>query len=542
MSERPSLSPASTTTTVGGGGLAAAKPSKTLATRILVSFAVTLIAFAVTVGFTALAQKRAAEDSEELAKGFVPVALNLGKLRAVHSTLQSILERPDEKNPQSTRDIIRTLDTERRTMFEATRAAMQNELRELGSEETRQLALALTGELDAAQAEWAGDKESRERLFAALEAGDEQTVNRELIMVGAMEHNADKRLAALAKHVDQAMKALSDAARSRERRAVLELALLAALTLAVGVGVSIHTRRLLGPLERVTQRAKAVARGDLTPQPTERTDDEIGELATAFERMVGSVAKAQNRAVANERLAAIGKMAAHVTHEIRNPLSSIGLNIELLEENLAEAGVGGESKTLLTAITREVQRLEHLSEEYLRVARLPQPRMESEDIAAKVQEIAAFAKLEMDRANIKLAVDIEDEVPPALFDEGQIRQAILNVLRNAREAMSSTDGGGTITIYVRAEGMSVVIGVDDEGSGIPDDVRSRIFDPFFSTKGEGTGLGLAITRQIVEAHGGSISVEKREPGGTSFRLLLPIAPQRNSGPMSMRPHPADQRV
>ena len=104
------------------------------------------------------------------------------------------------------------------------------------------------------------------------------------------------------------------------------------------------------------------------------SDDEIGQLATAFERMVAAVGRAQSRAVANERLAAIGKMAAHVTHEIRNPLSSIGLNIELLEEEMAASKVSVEAKSLLTAITREVQRLEHLSEEYLRVARLPQPR------------------------------------------------------------------------------------------------------------------------------------------------------------------------
>ena len=93
--------------------------------------------------------------------------------------------------------------------------------------------------------------------------------------------------------------------------------------------------------------------------------------------------------------------------------------------------------------------------------------------------------------------------------------------------------GGTIRVYVRAEGMSVIVGVDDQGSGIPEDVRSRIFDPFFSTKGEGTGLGLAITRQIVEAHGGSVAVEARKEGGTSFRLLLPIAPPRNSSNLSV---------
>lgn len=513
-----------------GARSTAARPSKTLANRILVSFGITLVAFAVTVGFTIAAQKRAADDSEELAKGFVPVALNLGKLRAVQSTLTAIIEGvPDEKNPHFTRDILKTLDGERRLMFEKTRLLMDEGLRALGSRQTRALAVELTRELDAAQAEWANDRVSRERLFAALDDGDSDAANRELIVLGAMEHGAVRRLDALAERVDAAIHHLSEAARSRERRAVLELALLAALTLAVGIGVSIHTRRLLEPLERVTQRASAVARGDLTARPIERTDDEIGELASTFERMVAAVAKAQSRALANERLAAIGKMAAHVTHEIRNPLSSISLNIELLEENLADAGVRGEPVALLAAITREVQRLEQLSEEYLRVARLPQPRMEDEELAVTVREIVDFARPEMQRAGLALDLELEDELPPALYDEGQIRQAVLNVLRNAREAMPD---GGTIEVYVRADGMSLVVGVEDRGSGIVEEVRSRIFDPFFSTKGEGTGLGLAITRQIVEAHGGSIDVTPREGGGTSFRILLPIAHLRGGAASS----------
>jgi two-component system NtrC family sensor kinase len=508
-------------------------PRRTLATRILFSFAVTLVAFAITVGFTVAAQKRAAEDSEELAKGYVPVALKLGRLRAVQSTFASIVDGiPDEKNPLSTRILLETLTSERRAMFEETRSAIHNDLRELGSDETRQLALVLTGELDAAQAAFAPDRASIERLFAAFDASDRDAINKELLALGTIEHDAEKRLRALAEKVDKQMNELSAAARQRERRAIVELALLAALTLAVGIGVSVHTRRLLFPLERVTQRAKAVARGDLTPQPVPESDDEIGQLAGAFERMVGAVGKAQARAVANERLAAIGKMAAHVTHEIRNPLSSIGLNIELLEEELASGkdGVPTEARSLLNAITREVQRLEHLSEEYLRVARLPQPRMESDDLGAKVEEIVAFARPEIERAGLKVKLDVAEDLPPAYFDEGQIRQALLNVLRNAREAMPD---GGTIDVTVKADGMSVVASVDDRGTGIPEDVRSRIFDPFFSTKGEGTGLGLAITRQIIEAHGGSIACEPREGGGTSFRLLLPIAPARLSGASSV---------
>ncbi len=116
-------------------------------------------------------------------------------------------------------------------------------------------------------------------------------------------------------------------------------------------------------------------------------------------------------------------------------------------------------------------------------------------------------------------------MPPALFDEGQLRQALLNLLRNAREAMP---GGGPIEVRVMGEGMGVVVDVDDRGGGISDEIRARVFDPFFSTKGEGTGLGLAITRHIVQAHGGSITCEPRESGGTRFRIALPIAPAQSA--------------
>lgn len=520
MSARTSLAPAP-------------PPRRTVATRILASFAFTIAAFAITFAFSALAQKRAAEETEELTKGYVPVALRLGRLRAVQSTLASLVDGiPDEKNPVSTRFLLETLSGERRLMFEQARAAMQNDLRELGSEDTRQLALVLTGQLDAAQAALTGDRADLDRLLAAIDRNDPDAVNRELIPLGAKEHEADKRLRQLAEQVDAEMQKLSIAARDRERRIFVQLAVLALLTVGVAAAVALHTRRLLRPLERVTERARAVARGDLTPQSIPDSDDEIGQLAAAFERMVSAVGKAQSRAVANERLAAIGKMAAHVTHEIRNPLSSIGLNIELLEEELAGSNVNAEAKSLLGSITREVQRLEHLSEEYLRVARLPQPRMEADDLAAAVREITAFARPEVERAGCELAVQIEEDTPPVLFDGGQIRQALLNVLRNAREAMAD---GGRIDVTVRAEGMSVLVAVEDRGSGIPAEIRARVFDPFFSTKGEGTGLGLAITRQIVEAHGGSLACEPREGGGTSFRMLLPIAPSRTSLPSSVAP-------
>ena len=152
--------------------------------------------------------------------------------------------------------------------------------------------------------------------------------------------------------------------------------------------------------------------------------------------------------------------------------------------------------------------------------------MEEGDLAALVRDVAQFTKKEMERAHCVVQVSVAGRVPSAMYDEAQIRQALLNLLRNAREAMQE---GGEIQVSVLAIGMSVVLRVEDRGSGIPDEIRARVFDPFFSTKGEGTGLGLAITRRIAVAHGGSIAAAPREGGGTTFSIALPIAPPRETG-------------
>ena len=495
---------------------------------MLATFAITVLAFAATLGWGIFAQRRAADDSVELARGYVPVAMRLAQLRAAQTTLSTLVDGiPDEREPGSTRALLETLVGARRTMFVETRTAITQMLPAVGSDATRALAPQLADELDAVQSLLDGDRSLFEQLYAAIASGDRDGINRTLVSLGAVEHDADRRLRILAGRVSGSIDALSGAARDRELRSIWALAVLAALTLAVGLVVSLHVRRLLAPLARLTDRARAVASGDLIARVVEPSDDEIGQLEAAFEKMVSGVSRAQALALSNERLAAIGKMAAHVTHEIRNPLSAMGLNVEMLEEEIAQSGGAerAEVKNLLAAIQREVQRLEHLSEEYLRVARLPQPRMEAEDVAAAVREIVDFARLEIESAGCTVRLNLQPEPPATLFDEAQLRQALLNLLRNAREAMP---GGGPIDVRVAAEGMSVVVDVEDRGGGIPEPIRARVFDPFFSTKGEGTGLGLAITRHIVESHGGSVTCQPREGGGTRFRIALPIAPARST--------------
>ncbi len=523
----PSL--AASSAPLSSAGLAK-KPPSTVAARVLASFAITVVGFAITLGWGIVAQRRGAEDSVELSRGYVPAAMRLAQLRATQTTLSTRVDGiPDEREPESTRVLIETHSGARRTMFAETRGALSQTLPAVGSDATRALAQELGGELDAIEATLDGDRPLFDRLFAAIGTSDRDDVNRTIVALGAVEHEADRRLRALAARLSASIDELSWAARARELRSIWALAVLAGLTLAIGLVVSLHVRRLLLPLARVTQRAQAVARGDLTARPVAAAEDEIGQLEAAFEKMVVAVSRAQAQALSNEQLAAIGKMAAHVTHEIRNPLSAMGLNVELLVEELARdpAARRTEVTALVMAIQREVQRLEHLSEEYLRVARLPQPRMEAEVVADVVADVIEFARREIESAGCTVSLRVEDGLPPALFDEAQLRQALINLLRNAREAMP---GGGPVDVYVGARGMSVIIDVDDRGGGISDEIRARVFDPFFSTKGEGTGLGLAITRHIVEAHGGSVTCEARDGGGTRFRLGLPIAPAKASAP------------
>src|SRR6185295_14822053 len=193
----------------------------------------------------------------------------------------------------------------------------------------------------------------------------------------------------------------------------------------------------------------------------------------------------------SERLATVGRIAAQITHEIRNPLASIGLNAELLGDELPPASEG---RRLLTSISAEVDRLSEITESYLRFVRLPKPELEPEDPGALVASVLEFARAELAQAGIRLELDLQPGVPEIAADENQIRQALLNLVRNAREAMAATKGG-RLRVSVTHANARVRIAVTDSGSGIAAEDLGKIFDPFFSTKEQGTGLGLALVQQ-----------------------------------------------
>ncbi|MFT5354897.1 MAG: signal transduction histidine kinase [Polyangiales bacterium] len=223
----------------------------------------------------------------------------------------------------------------------------------------------------------------------------------------------------------------------------------------------------------------------------------------------------KSRLIDTERLAAIGRMAAHVTHEVRNPLSSIGLNVEMLEDELPDGA--GEARALMQAIQKEIERLRVVTDEYLSLARVPDPRIEAEDAGDFLFSISNFVRREMETSGIELHLEVDEDLPRVGLDEAQMRQALLNILRNGREA-----GGSNLWVHARANRDGVEVSIEDDGVGISDDDQAHVFELFFTTKKSGTGLGLPLTLQIVNAHGGTVKCESADGGkGTRFVLWWP---------------------
>jgi len=506
---------------------AAARPParrRTVAERLLGSYLLVLVAFAVTVGWTFQALRAAASDAELLRAGYAPLLLRIGEALAEQNVFNAQLNHiTSAKNSSDVREWIETALRARPLTFSVVRKAAEHGLTSDTDPGVARLREWIIRETDVIEVSLENDPDRFPKLLQAMAAGDREGAERVRSDLIKREAEAAQRLRGMRGRVEEAMESLTVAARGREDRSRDLLVGLALLTLLVGVMASLYARRVLLPLTVVTARANAVARGDLTTHRVVDTNDEIGELATTFEGMVAAIQRARSELVQAERLATIGKMAAHVTHEIRNPLSAIGLNVELLEEEVAAAG-DQEPKALVAAIKSEVDRLSRIAEQYLSVARRPQPHLELERVDDLARELCAFVRPELDRAGVTLRVDADADLPEVELDEAQIRQALLNLIRNAREAMPRGGELGVSVVHAAPPEPQVEIRVDDEGAGVPEELRASIFDPFFTTKQRGTGLGLAVTREIVEAHHGTIHCEPRPEGGTRFRIVLPVTP------------------
>jgi len=249
-------------------------------------------------------------------------------------------------------------------------------------------------------------------------------------------------------------------------------------------------------------------------------------------RDISNQRELERELIKTEKMAAVGKIASKVVHEIRNPLGSINLNVDILIDNLGagDSPEEREAREILQTIKRETRRLSQITEEYLQFSRMPQPTGREEDLNAVMLELADFLRPELRRSGIRLVLNLDDRRPMVACDSRLLRQIVLNLIRNAMEVVPPQSGQVMVVTTITTDGGEV--SVDDNGPGIQPEVLPHIFEPFFTTKQEGTGLGLAVVAQIVEEHRGSLTCQSLPGKGTTFRIRLPRKQADSRGSIS----------
>lgn len=241
----------------------------------------------------------------------------------------------------------------------------------------------------------------------------------------------------------------------------------------------------------------------------------MGVLITL--RDVESLERIGSQLQVSERLAALGRVTAGVAHEVKNPLNSMRLWLEVLKANMP---VDPEPQQAVKMLDSEIDRLDRAVKTFLNFTKPLEMRLEETDLRVLLEEIAEAARPSITRAGVELRLELPTGFPHVLVDQQIIHQAVLNLLVNASEF---TKAGGRITLGLRRNGEFAVIAVSDTGAGIPLEDQKKIFQLFFTTRPGGTGIGLANTFRFVQLHNGRIEFDSEVGRGTTFRLELPLA-------------------
>lgn len=427
--------------------------------------------------------------------------------------------------------------------------------------------------------------------LVARDEGVEGNEVTEILADAPRQAEISRRFAELEVRANEAVRSQRDTVAEAGRRAQQRALVITIAAAVVSLIATLLVILTLRPLRRLAVSVRRIGRGEWRERievgPRPERDDEVARLAREVNMMAATLEERERRLLHGERLAAIGRLAAQITHEIRNPLSSVALNAELLEDeldslnSLDESGRAeglAEARGLLARISSEVDRLAQITEAYLGFARRPKPHMAKIDLGPVLTDLLDFTATEHERNRIEIVRELPAEPVWVEADAGQLRQALLNLLRNAQEAVLESAGPaveddalgvgdlldelepvepgaatnppaakdgpasvGTITISLACKDGQALVVVADTGPGIPmpadflatpavsigstgtgtGRATERIFEAFVTSKAHGTGLGLPMVQQIAVDHGGGVRLLHTGPDGTHFELRLP---------------------
>jgi len=511
----------------------------TLRRRVLLGYTVMLLLFGVVLT-AALYEMRATQGSlATLSAGYLPLARELTGARSWPLGLEL---QPDQHPERLFR--VRNAETfvaERMDAQLQRAAAMARTMASTSLKPDDDVGLAgLATEIGECRAILDHYRRVHGDFVRQMEAGNEDTrpLIEELV---ALRRQLELRLKKLGKEIGRRLSEVVSSTERSQRDALLAMVGLSVVAFVLSLLLLVSTNFIMRPVRQLIVTAERIGQGKLDERVSVQSKDEVGRLAVTFNAMADSLQEREGRLeersrqleealsdlqtsqealIRSERLATIGQMAAQIAHEVRNPLNAIGLNADLLADELADSGRGTGSE-LLTDIRSEVQRLTGITEGYLSLGRLPPLNLEVQPLAPLVVELVRFQGAELSELGVQVDCNVPEDLPSVLVDAGQFRQALLNIVRNAAEALSEC-GGGKLHIRAQTHEGGVLLRLEDDGPGMHSELVARVFDPFFSTKEKGSGLGLPLTQQVIEEHGGRIRCTSKVGEGTSFSIWLPL--------------------
>ncbi len=317
----------------------------------------------------------------------------------------------------------------------------------------------------------------------------------------------------------------AQAARSAEQalQRLRGVRLLTVLAVAVCLGqglVLFHgiQRWLVRPIHEIARSTEVIRTGDLSHRVPVRASDELGELATAINRMAASLQAVQERLVRSERWAAVGELSSYIAHNIRNPLASIRSAAQVSLEDL-ERGDAERVRESLQDIVQVVDRLERWTRHLLDLTRPVALRPSRGNVVSLIREVVAFLEPKGEAKRLRWVLDLAEPLPDQSLDWEQMEQALIALVVNAIKASRP---GGTVRLAAsRTPAGRVLVTVQDTGVGMPEEVLARAFEPYFTTKPDGVGMGLPMAKKVVEAHGGTIAIVSQVGVGTTVTVDLP---------------------
>lgn len=316
--------------------------------------------------------------------------------------------------------------------------------------------------------------------------------------------------------------AISDFSAGLASARVLDLAVVIAIAIGIALAFTILIGRTTRSLEELTLAAKAVGQGDLTPKLPPTSDDEVGTLAGAFNQMLGRVRTMMREIEVSRQLAVLGEFSAQLSHEIRNPLTSLKLNLQELARGVHRGTLPSQAGPPLEICLREVNRLDVVVHDVLELARPRSTERTACSVHAVLDRIVDMHASRLESAGISVVRELEAIRDVVQGDPEQLVGLFTNLIVNAIDAQP---GGGQLLLRSRSNGTRLKVLVADAGHGVPGELADRIFRPFVTGKTTGTGLGLPMALNVARDHGGTIELASPPEGftGAAFRVILPLA-------------------